>query len=468
MICGQSGKPESKCRSIPTGVDPKRIRVDEEASHRFRVKLGVSQDDFLVGTACFIRSWKGIADFLKAADLLRGLKEIKWVIIGGGHEKEYRQMAKEWKLEGIVHFTGHLDDPFPALGALDLFTLLSTANEGVSQAILQAAYLGKPLVSTSVGGLGEVCLDRQTGIQVAPFSPDQVARAVLELKENPPLRELLGQKGKRLVEEQFTFPRTIDQMEEVNEVAIKSAFLYNFKFMEQDLPVLKFSIFDRFLDRRWISATASFLAGAAVLVFYLQSGPKAPDFVQAEALVAKWISLPDDSLVFREMSKALKKVPALQQKYEPIIAQKLMEGGRGAEALEIASRAIGLARAEVPYHAHFAETSLLIEQGKYQIALERAAELKERMVRECDIEAFWGDRLVGGALLFAHNLLRIACLQQELNNRPGELAAWEELERLLNTKEESPTSHLLLSSFREKGLDLSHYILERKSLLYRS
>lgn len=238
--------------------------------------------------------------------------------------------------------------------------------------------------------------------------------------------------------------------------------------MEKDLPPVfqgKFSLFDSFIDRRWISATTAILAGMVVLVFYFQSGPKAPDFAQAEMLVAKWTSLPEDLSLFEEMSQALKKVPALQTKYEPMIAQKLMEGGRGSEALQIAYRAINLARDEVPYHAHFAESTLLIEQGDYQKALERSAALKEKMARECNIEAFWGPRLVGGCVLFAHNLLRIACLQQELQNRPGEMAAWEELDGFLKKNGDSPTSHILLSSFQEKGLDLTHYISERKSVL---
>jgi glycosyltransferase involved in cell wall biosynthesis len=215
MICEQSGKTKDRCQSIPTGVDPSRVRFEEGASRKARVNLGISQEDFLIGTACFIRSWKGIADFLKAADLLRRLQDLKWVVIGGGHEKVYREMAKDLKLDGIVHFTGHLENPFPLIGALDVFALLSTGNEGVSQAILQAAYLEKPLISTVIGGLGEVCQHQTTGIQVDPFSPDQVAKAVLALKENPPFRVTLGQNGKRLVEEQFTLERTIDQMENV-------------------------------------------------------------------------------------------------------------------------------------------------------------------------------------------------------------------------------------------------------------
>jgi len=153
MICGQSGKKLEKCQSIATGVDEDKIQFRQEEIIAFRKNNHILPEDFLVGTACFMRSWKGIGDFLRAADLLRGIKNLKWVIIGGGHAETYIAHSKELELEGIVYFTGHLENPFPALASLDLFALLSTAHEGISQAILQAAFLGKCLVATPVGGL---------------------------------------------------------------------------------------------------------------------------------------------------------------------------------------------------------------------------------------------------------------------------------------------------------------------------
>ncbi len=215
MICEQSGKRPHQCRSIATGVNPDQIQVAPSDARQFREQIGVAQSDFLVGTACFMRSWKGIDDLLKAADLLRETPSLKWVIIGGGHAERHKVRAQELKLEGIVHFTGHLDNPFPALAALDLFTLLSTAHEGVSQAILQAAYLGKPLIATSVGGLSEVCIDQLTGLIVPPCSPNQVAQAVLTIKKNTPFCRQLGRRAHQLVLEKFTFAKTLDQMEEI-------------------------------------------------------------------------------------------------------------------------------------------------------------------------------------------------------------------------------------------------------------
>jgi hypothetical protein len=228
-----------------------------------------------------------------------------------------------------------------------------------------------------------------------------------------------------------------------------------------------FSLFEKIPHayRPWLSSIVAALAGLGTLVVYFQSGPKASAYAQAEGVVEKWEASPENEDHFRDMVRALRKVPSLEAKYDAVIAQKLINGGKGADALGLAQRSLLRAKDEAPYHSAFAETTLLIEQAHYQEALEMAVGLKEQMVRECDVARFSGENLVGGAFLYVHNLLRIACLQQELKNGPGEKAAWEELETFLSSSQESPVTELLMSSFQEKGVDLSSYIAERKKHL---
>jgi glycosyltransferase involved in cell wall biosynthesis len=215
MISVQSRKPLTSMRCIATGVDAQRMQFSQEDVQAFRSSLNLSGSDFLIGTACFMRSWKGINDLLEAANRLRGEAHLKWVIIGGGHQEAYRKRAAELKLEGIVHFTGHLANPIFALQALDVFTLLSTAHEGISQAILQAAYLGKPLIATPVGGSSEICLDGQTGILVPPFSPEKTAAAALRLMHDPEGRIRMGSQARERILRYYTLQHMLDQMEEV-------------------------------------------------------------------------------------------------------------------------------------------------------------------------------------------------------------------------------------------------------------
>ena len=204
--------PAERIACIPTGVEPFTVQPDEATA--FRQKLGVREDEVLVGTVCVVRSWKGIQDLIGAAKLLQGDKRLKWVVVGGGYIEHFQPLVPE-DLPFI--FTGHLENPMPAVAALDIFALLSTAHEGISQASLQAAFLKKPLVVTNIGGLPEVCLDSQTGFVVQPHAPEEVAAAVMRLVENGQLREKMGEAGHRLVLEKFTQRHMLDQMARVFE-----------------------------------------------------------------------------------------------------------------------------------------------------------------------------------------------------------------------------------------------------------
>lgn len=214
-IVHQSKIADTRCRLIATGVEPEKLCPDPEKVAMFRKALGVEEGDCLVGTVCIVRSWKGIDDFIRAAHLLRDIKQLKWAIIGGGYIENFKGLVEELQLEGILTFTGHLEDPSFALEALDIFALLSTKHEGISQACLQAGYLEKPLVTTTIGGLPEVCKNGETGILVPPKSPKDVAAAVLRLYDDPQERISMGKGAKQLVENKFTMRHTLDQMEKV-------------------------------------------------------------------------------------------------------------------------------------------------------------------------------------------------------------------------------------------------------------
>lgn len=210
----QAKRSSDQCQSIPTGVDPSLFSPSKEEIQQFKDSIQWQPGEILAGTCCVLRSWKGIFEILRAAKALEHLPQLKWVIIGSGpSEHLFREEWEKLGLQDRVHFTGHLDNPFPALAALDLFLLLSTGNEGVSQASLQAALFSKPLITTRVGGLPEVCLHQQTGYTVDTHAPQQVADAVEKLLHSPQTRQAFGKAAREKVLETFTFSQTLSQME---------------------------------------------------------------------------------------------------------------------------------------------------------------------------------------------------------------------------------------------------------------
>ncbi|MFC2049502.1 glycosyltransferase family 4 protein [Chlamydiota bacterium] len=214
VIRAQAQLPPERCLSIPTGVDPARIHFERQAVLQFKREHGIAETDCVAGTLCVLRGWKGITDLLHAAKLLEHVPHLKWIVVGSGSSEH--QFHAECRALGLTHkviFTGHLSPPYTALAAMDIFLLLSRGHEGVSQASLQAAWLKKPLVTTTVGGLPEVCLEGITGLQVSKYNPQAVSEAVLRLVNEPDLRDRMGWAAHELVQQRFTLKHTLDQME---------------------------------------------------------------------------------------------------------------------------------------------------------------------------------------------------------------------------------------------------------------
>lgn len=197
----------TRIQCIATGVEP--FKVDSKETEKFRSSLGIKPDQILIGSVCVVRSWKGIKDLIAAAKLLRHDTRLRWIVIGGGYIDHFKPLVDP-DLPFI--FTGHLDDPKPALAALDIFALLSTAHEGISQASLQAGFLEKPLITTPVGGLPEVCLDGKTGFIVPSFSPEKVAEAVVKLADNKALRKQFGKAAHDHVVQNYLLGQTLENM----------------------------------------------------------------------------------------------------------------------------------------------------------------------------------------------------------------------------------------------------------------
>lgn len=211
---GQARLSAARCLSLPTGIDPEQVVYREEERLRFREELGVAPTDFLVGTLCFLRLWKGVEELLHAAKALEHIPDLKWVIVGSGvNEEVLRAVHRRLGLEKICFFAGERVPPYAALGAMDLFALLSRDSEGVSQASLQAAWLKRPLLTTTVGGLPEVCIEGETGRVVPPYASGRVAEAVLALKGDPELCRRMGERAHALVREKFLFSSILDKIE---------------------------------------------------------------------------------------------------------------------------------------------------------------------------------------------------------------------------------------------------------------
>lgn len=223
VIRQQAAVDNKRCWSVPTGVDPQLVQAAPQEAEQFRKEHGIASDEILVGTVCVLRSWKGISTMLRAAQRLLQQPKIRWIVVGDGPARDYfRRQHLELGLDKRFLFSGYIAQPYAALAAMDMFLMLSTANEGVSQAVLQAAYLGKPLITTTVGGLPEVCIEGVTGKLCSVDNAQEVAQAVQELTVDSALRNSMGKAAHELVNKQFTLNKMLDEMELTYQELVRS------------------------------------------------------------------------------------------------------------------------------------------------------------------------------------------------------------------------------------------------------
>jgi len=212
-----------RCLSIPTGMDIESFKASAADSVAFRKKFKISEDTILIGTTCILRGWKGVQHMMEAIKKLPDMKNLKLVVVGDGVSRLWLEnICRELGVTDRVIFTGYIDNPAAAINAMEIFLLLSTANEGVSQASLQAAYLGKPQITTPIGGLDEVCLDGKTGYVVPVADSSAVARAIRKLLKNPQRRKDFGEAARQLVIENYTIKHTYEEMERIYRQVLSS------------------------------------------------------------------------------------------------------------------------------------------------------------------------------------------------------------------------------------------------------
>ena len=120
-----------------------------------------------------------------------------------------------------MHFLGPTSDPLSALRGMDLFVHPSWA-EAFPYVILEAMALGRPIVASDVGGIGEAIVNTESGLLVAPRDERALARALDELLSDRERAARLG-RGALRRSDQFTREAMISRLTGVYEEVVAPA-----------------------------------------------------------------------------------------------------------------------------------------------------------------------------------------------------------------------------------------------------
>ncbi|MGZ8544992.1 MAG: glycosyltransferase, partial [Flavisolibacter sp.] len=119
-------------------------------------------------------------------------------------------------------FTSWRSDVDVINAGLDIVCLTSF-NEGTPVSLIEAQASSKPVVSTRVGGIGDIMIEGKTGLLSDINDTELFCNNLLTLVEDDQLRLSLGSNSREFVAEKFSYQRLVSDMSALyNELLLKT------------------------------------------------------------------------------------------------------------------------------------------------------------------------------------------------------------------------------------------------------
>lgn len=197
---------------IHNGIDANlfRDRYSHAEKQTLRGRFGFGPRDFVVGICAALRPEKAHGDLLQAIARLRrqGVTEARALLIGDGPERpRIEALIGNLGLRGSAVVSGFQHDVRPFIACCEVMALTSH-DETLSIAALEAMALGKPLVLTRVGGAEEQITDGVNGLLFEAGDVDQLTRHLASLAQAE-TRARMAPEALRRVTERFGEARMI-------------------------------------------------------------------------------------------------------------------------------------------------------------------------------------------------------------------------------------------------------------------
>lgn len=167
---------------------------------------------------------QGIEHILFAINILKERKDIKFRIIGRGQTyKKIRELSKDLKIEDKIEYIDWI--PFKKLPEIihsaDIvlgghFGNSGKASRVVSNKTFQIIAARKPtIISDSPASISAGFIDKHNAILCKTGNAIDLARAILELKNNPELREKIANGGYELFKQKYSTQKIGAKMKEI-------------------------------------------------------------------------------------------------------------------------------------------------------------------------------------------------------------------------------------------------------------
>ncbi|MEO5360116.1 MAG: glycosyltransferase [Nitrospirota bacterium] len=194
---------------VNNAINPDLFKFTQNDDHmKIRDSIGISITDQLIGGFFRLSPEKLITDFIKVVwECKEKSSKIKAIIAGTGTEEK---LIKYWiaklNLTDTVFLLGNRTDVFSVMRVCNII-LLTSEYEGLPNCLMEAQYLGIPVVATRTGGIPEIVKNGITGELHEVGDVENMAKSIMKILSNKNYADRLGEQGHLLIRQNFSIER---------------------------------------------------------------------------------------------------------------------------------------------------------------------------------------------------------------------------------------------------------------------
>jgi len=181
---------------------------------RFEFQPRPDRRELTIGVVCALRPEKDLATLIRA---FAKVSQPHWrlMIVGSGPcLTDLQTLVRDLGLAPAATFHATTDQVPSRLHEMDIFVLPSLS-ESFSNALMEAMASGCAVIASRVGGNPELVIPGETGLLFEAGQSDQLAGALLRLRENAALRQQLAARASEFIRSRFTVADAAHRLDEI-------------------------------------------------------------------------------------------------------------------------------------------------------------------------------------------------------------------------------------------------------------